>query len=58
MALWDHANTQWRAGGLGIIGIDFLAVEKIAGVLGIEFNCAMLRKIRTLELFELSRIRD
>ena len=53
--MWLHANTQWRAAGLGLIGLDYLAVKAVARDLGIEWTAGMWRKMLALERFETSR---
>lgn len=54
--LWTLVNSQWRAGGFSIIGLDFPAVFQIAGLYGIEINPGMFQKLRALEVEELKRV--
>jgi len=47
--LWEETNTQWRAGGMGIIGLDYGEVRIWARELDIDLSQCMWRKIKTLE---------
>lgn len=47
--LWDFVSTQWRAGGFGVIGLDYGAVRRMARDLGIAWSIGMIRKMRALE---------
>ena len=47
--LWLEVQTQWRAGGMGIIGLDYNALYAEAGRLDIDLSIAMMRKIKCLE---------
>lgn len=47
--LWLSVNTQWRAGGLGIVGLDYPAVWAMAERLEIEVGNCVMGKIRALE---------
>ncbi len=54
--LWLEVNTQWRAGGMGIVGLDYPAVYREAERLEIEVsNCTML-KIKALERHVLEKM--
>ncbi len=55
MELWRSVMTQWRAGGFGLIGLDYAAVQVVARLLGIELSVCTLAKIQALEAFELAR---
>lgn len=54
--LWCAANTQWRAAGFGVVGLDYTAVLAVADVLGIVVTAPMLQKVAALERFELERV--
>lgn len=56
-ALWTFCFTQWRAGGFGIIGLDYPAVFRVAEVLGIEVTEDLLIKLRYLEHKQLEHFR-
>lgn len=56
--LWQHVLTQWRAGGFGLVGLDYRAVEFVAGVIDIPVTKQVLKKIQALERFELSRANE
>ncbi len=53
--LWQKVNTQWRAGGFSIIGLDYPAVIQIAEIYNIDITIALIEKIRALEAFEIER---
>lgn len=54
--LWMNAKTQWRAGGLGVVGLDLPAVRMVAGMLGIRWSLGLMRKVQALERHELERM--
>ena len=47
--LWLSVNTQWRGGGMGIVGLDYPAVWAMAERLEIEMSNCVMGKIRALE---------
>jgi hypothetical protein len=47
--LWLTVQTQWRAGGFGILGLDYGCLMKMAGLLRIGLTPALLKKIQALE---------
>jgi hypothetical protein len=47
--------TQWRAGGMGVIGLDYAEVRWWAREMGIDMSPALWGKIRALERHELER---
>lgn len=49
MELWDQVNTQWRAGAMGVIGLDYAEVRIRAKELDIEMSGCVWRKIKVLE---------
>lgn len=51
--LWGFAQTQWRATGFGLVGLDFPAALQLADVLDIPATPTLLRKLRALEREEL-----
>ncbi len=50
--------TQWRVGPNGVIGLDYNAAAMIAGVIEIEFDKVILRKLRVLERSVLKGINE
>lgn len=48
-AIWQEVKTQWRASGMGIIGLVYSEVRQAATELGIEYSPGMRRKIKVLE---------
>ena len=46
--------TQWRAGGLGVVGLDLPAVLQLAYHVGLELTERDLFKLRLLERAELA----
>lgn len=48
--------TQWRGGGFGVLGLDYVAVDLVAELIGVELSLCTLKKIQALEQFELERI--
>ena len=60
--LWMAVKTQWRSAGLGLIGLDYDAVEREAARQGVllreksgAFNRCLWKKIKVLEAYELER---
>ena len=53
--MWIQSHTQWIGGGLGLIGLNYDAVEREAGRNEIKLNRCIWKKIKALEAFELSR---
>lgn len=51
-------STQWRAGGFGVIGLDYPAMEWTSQRLcpRVDVDWRMLRKLQALERFELARL--
>ena len=47
--LWMPTQTQWRASGFGLVGLDYPVVFDMADRLGIKMNYPMLRKMQVLE---------
>ena len=56
--LWSVVQTQWRGAGLGIIGLDYLAVKEVAFVLEIQMTRPLLDKIRALEAAVMERLHN
>jgi len=54
--LWAAVQTQWRGAGMGIIGLDYLAVQQEADRLGIEATPAVMNKLRALEAATLRQV--
>ena len=55
LTLWLAVRTQWRAGGVGLVGLDYIAVQHEADRLGIDLLPPAMDKIRALEAHELRR---
>ena len=55
LELWLASRTQWRAGGVGVVGIDYLAVQQEAERLEIDLNRCLMRKVQALEQLELKK---
>ena len=55
LELWNQVNTQWRAGAMGVIGLDYAEVRIRAKELDIELNECIWRKIKVLEAKVLER---
>jgi hypothetical protein len=56
--LWLAGQTQWRGAGLGIIGLDYPALELVGRLLlpPVELDPTTLRKVQALERAELARL--
>lgn len=54
--LWLAVKTQWRAGGMGIVGLDYPAVWAVADRMQIEVSNCVMSKIRALEDFVLGQL--
>ena len=55
MRLWGRVQTQWRAGGLGLVGLDYPAVRIEARALGIYMSHGLMRKLQAMEHHYLER---
>jgi hypothetical protein len=55
MTLWQAVQTQWRAAGFGLIGLDYAEVRRWAEELDIVMTPGLWSKIRQLEYYELGR---
>jgi hypothetical protein len=51
--LWNLARTQWRAGAMGVIGLDYPAVQLTATIYGIKLTPRLMERIRLLEIKQL-----
>jgi hypothetical protein len=49
LELWNDVNTQWRTGGMGVVGLDYREVRARARELDIDLSPCVWRKIRMLE---------
>ncbi len=49
LELWIEVQTQWRAGGMGLIGLDYREVRERADELDIDMSTCVWRKIKMLE---------
>lgn len=47
--IWQDVKTQWRAGGMGLIGLDYSEVRHAAADLEIEYTRRNQQKIRAME---------
>jgi len=55
---WDlycAMQTQWRASGFGVIGLDYAQIWPVAELLEIDVTQDVFRKIRLLEAEELKK---
>jgi hypothetical protein len=50
VGLFQRCLTQWRPGPIGVIGLDYVAVLQIAGLVGLEMTAAIMQDIQTMEL--------
>jgi len=55
LELWEAVATQWRAGGMGVVGLDYAEVRAWASDLAIDLSPCLWSKIRALERHELER---
>lgn len=55
--LFFCVQTQWRAGGMGIVGLDYGELRAAARDMDIPLTPGLWRKIRALEAAELSEMR-
>ena len=53
--LFMACRTQWRTGFGGITGLDYTAVQNVAGVLGIRLNARCLELVQVLEMAALAK---
>ena len=54
--LWQEVQTQWRAGAMGVIGLDYHAVYAEAQRIGIDLSVCTMKKIKALERAVLKKI--
>jgi len=47
--LWQAVQTQWRASGFGLIGLDYPAAFKVAETMGVKMTESVLDKLRQCE---------
>jgi hypothetical protein len=47
--LWTMVQTQWRASGFGLIGLDYPAVRLVAEAMEIAWTGDLLSQIRAME---------
>lgn len=47
--MWQAVQTQWRATGFSIIGLDYGVIDRVAGIMDIELTLGLLKKIQALE---------
>ena len=54
--LWNRCQTQWIIGGMGIpIGVNYMALFKVAEVCGIDITPGLLDKIQALEMAHITK---
>lgn len=58
LRVWDEIQTQWRATGFGVVGMDWPAAFVIARVLHVPMTDRLFKKLRALERLELERLAD
>ncbi|WP_369688322.1 DUF1799 domain-containing protein [Desulfatitalea tepidiphila] len=56
LELWLAVQTQWRAGPMGVIGLDYNVLYQEAIRLGIDLSPGVMKKIRTLEAATLEKV--
>lgn len=56
--LWQASATQWRTGGMGMIGLDYAAVALVAEKMELDFCGQTLKRIAALEREVLSSQSD
>lgn len=57
LELYVSVRTQWRGAGMGIIGLDYVALHQAARRLEIDLSPCVMAKISALEAHELERMR-
>lgn len=58
LCLWGEIQTQWRATGFGVVGMDWPAAFAVARVLHVPVTERLFKKLRALERAELERLAD
>lgn len=56
LELWLAVQTQWRASGFGIIGLDYSVLQREADRLEIELSICTMNKVKALEAYTLRKI--
>ena len=51
-------QTQWRAGFFTVVGLDYLAVMRVAEIIGVELCESNIERIRALESEALKYMRE
>ena len=51
--LWDTVQSQWRVGMAGAYGLDYVAAERVAAAIGVEWDGRMLDLMQALETEQL-----
>ena len=56
--LFQYSDTQWRTSAAGLVGLDYQAVDLVAGWIGIKIDDETFRKLKLLEGYYLAGLRD
>jgi hypothetical protein len=56
--LWIAIQTQWRVGGMGVVGLDYAEIRRWAEDLEIDLSPCMWSKIKSLEIYTLKGAGD
>jgi hypothetical protein len=56
VAVWNEVKTQWRGGGMGLIGLDYSEVRHAFDALGIDKTRRNWRKIQAIERMVLNSV--
>lgn len=58
LRLWGEIQTQWRATGFGVVGMDWPAAFAVARVLRVPVTERLFKKLRALERAELEHMAE
>lgn len=58
LEVWAYANTQWRVGGMGAVGLDYPAIFRVAEMLDCEVDEIFLRRLKAIERAELNNLQS
>jgi len=56
--LWLLVQTQWRVGGIALIGLDYAAVFRVAELYGLQMTPQVFEGLQCLEYDTLEEQRD
>lgn len=47
--LWDIVGSQWIAGGMGVVGLNFASIAVMCEAMCIDFDDRLIKKLKVIE---------